>query len=106
MDDEEIEEGDGDEDSSRHYRVIHVFLFFLFLWQSLFRLSDAAISLMLMFMAKFLYYVGSCFGVEALQKLSEVFPRTLYRAKKCLGRLQERFARFVTCPKCTKRKTA
>ena len=101
MDDEEIE-GDGDEDSSRRHRVIHIFLYFLFLWQSLFRLSDAAISLMLMFMAKFLSYLGLCFGIEALQKLSEVFPCTLYRAKKCLGRLQERFSRFVTCPKCHK----
>ena len=101
MDDEEIE-GDGDEDSSRRHRVIHIFLHFLFLWQSLFRLSDAAISLMLMFMAKFLSYLGLCFGIEALQKLSEVFPCTLYRAKKCLGRLQERFSRFVTCPKCHK----
>ena len=93
MDDEEIE-GDGDEDSSRRHRVIHIFLYFLFLWQSLFRLSDAAISLMLMFMAKFLSYIGLCFGIEALQKLSEVFPSTLYHAKKCLGRLQECFFSF------------
>ena len=102
MDDEEIEEGDEDEDNSCRHRVIHIFLYFLFLWQSLLRLSDAAISLMLMLMAKFLSYLGLCFGIEALQKLSEIFLCTLYCAKKCLGRLQEQFSRFVTCPKCHK----
>lgn len=83
-------------------RVIHVFLLFIFLWQSLYRISDAAVSLVLKFMVKFLSLIGSCLGVEALYRLSQKFPHTLYRAKKFLGRLQERFVRYTSCPTCHK----
>lgn len=83
-------------------RVIHMFLLFIFLWQSLYRVSDAAVTLVLRFVVRFLSLNGSCLGVEALYRLSQKFPHTLYRAKKFLGRLQERFVRYVSCPTCHK----
>ena len=53
-------------------------------------------------MAKFFSLMGSYLNVDKLHHLAQVFPHTLYRAKKFVGRLHENFIRFVTCPSCHK----
>lgn len=77
-----------------------MFLLFTFLWQSLFRISDSAISLFLSFIVKFFSLAGVYLGLEKLNHLATEFPPTLYRAKKYLGRLHEKFVRYVTCRSC------
>lgn len=91
-----------DESGVQYRRVVHVLLLFLFLWQSLFRISDGAISLMLSFIMKFFLLAGTCLQLDALNKLGHAFPATLYRARKFLGRIQEQFKRYVSCPSCHK----
>lgn len=86
----------------QHRSVIHMFLLFLFLWRSLFSISDNAISLMLSFMTQFFLFLSTCLQLDSLGKLGRAFPNTLYRAKKFLGRIQERFVRYVSCPSCHK----
>lgn len=89
-------------EDSTYQRVVHVLLLFLFLWQSLFRISDSAIALMLSFLKKFFMLGGMYLGVNKLRQLADSFPHTLYRAKKYLGRLHESFIKIVTCPSCHK----
>ena len=86
----------------QYQNLIHVFLLFIFLWQSLFRISDRAISLLLSFLAKFFLLASTCLHLDLLNGLSRAFPYTLYRAKKILGRLHENFTRYVSCPLCHK----
>ena len=98
----EINSEENDEIDIQHRKIIHVFLLFLFLWQSLFRISDNAVSLVLSFMAKFFLLIGTCLQLNSLNDLGRIFPNTLYRAKKILGRIQERFKKYVSCPACHK----
>lgn len=98
----EINSEENDEIGIQYRKIIHVFLLFLFLWQSLFRISDNAVSLVLSFMAKFFLLIGTCLQLNSLNELGRIFPNTLYRAKKILGRIQERFKKYVSCPACHK----
>lgn len=75
--------------------IIHFFLLFLFLWQSLFRISDKAISLLLSFMANFFLLASTCLHSLALVELSPILCIVLRR-------LQENFTRYVSCPSCHK----
>ena len=100
VDDEPV--GEFEDGDRNHHQVIHIFLLFIFLWQSLFRISDGALSLMLAFMGKFFHLVSIYLRLDALCHMAQLFPKTLYRAKKTLGKLQENFIRFVSCPTCHK----
>lgn len=101
MDDDDLEfEVTNNESHGGHNKLIDVFLHFIFFWQSLFRVSDSAISLMLAFMAKFFDLAAACLTLEALHQTALLFPHTIYSARKHLGRLREQFMRFVVCPTC------
>lgn len=55
---------------------------------------------MLSFMSKFFSLASSYLSIEALNTLAKSFPRTLFRAKKHLDQLKDRFVRYVSCPLC------
>lgn len=95
-------EDEGEDSHVQHdqRKVIRVFLLFLFLWQSIFRVSDSAISLMLSFMVKFLSLAATCLKLDTLNNIASIFPLSLYPAKKFLGRQQDSFHKYVTCPSC------
>ena len=106
---ENYEDENSDEDDSQTRRdktglqhCIHVILLFLFMWQSVFKISASAISLMLLFFKTFFSLAARYLGVVKLQNLSNNFPHSLYRAKKFLGQLNENFTKFVACPRCHK----
>ena len=101
--DYEPENYDMEMDVPEHYnRVIRAFLLFLFFWQSLFRISDSAIGLMLSFLLKFFSLAGVWLNVDVLSDLAQKFPGTIFGAKKFLGRLKDQFVRYVVCPSCNK----
>lgn len=77
-----------------------MFLRFLFLWQSIFRISDAAISSLLSFMVKFLSIVARCLKVDNLFSIVSTFPQSLHRAKGFLSQLSDDFVKYVSCPSC------
>ena len=98
---------DEDEDQTRKDKTtlekcIHVILLFLFMWQSVFKISASAISMILLFFKYFFSLAARYLGVAQLQDLSNHFPHSLYRAKKFLGQLHENFTKFVACPRCHK----
>ena len=55
---------------------------------------------MLSFIVHFLRLASKCLKVEALAHLAKKFPQTLYKAKKYLGGIKEKFIRYVVCPSC------
>ena len=81
-------------------KLTRLYLMFLFLWQSLFRISDAGILMMLSFVKTFVGYCGKAFRLEKMQTLSNVLPSSLYQAKKFLGKLDDTFDRYVVCSAC------
>lgn len=93
-----VDEGNSIE--PRFKKIISVFLLFLFYWQSLFWVSDSAIGLMLSFIAKFLTIIANSFNLQPLVHIASSMPRTLYKSRKWLGKLKEKFIIFVVCPTC------
>ena len=57
---------------------------------------------MLSFLKRFLFLAGTYLQVPKLQNLADNLPHTIYRARKYLGQLKEKFVRFVVCPSCHK----
>ena len=100
VDEDDVDEGDDARIQSGEQKAIRAFLLFLFLWQSLSRVSDSAISLFLSFFAHFLRLVSEWLGINQLARLAAKFPRTLHLAKKEIGQLKEKFVRYVSCRSC------
>ena len=82
-------------------KVIRFFLMFIFLWQSLFKLSNTGVQVLLSFFARFLSLVAKIINVDKLNEFAKKLPKTLYLAKKFLGTGQDIFLQYVTCPKCS-----
>ena len=80
--------------------ITQVYLTFLFLWQTLFHISDSAITILLTFTIKFLSLTSRLLHLERLKVVVDSFPRSLYHARKFLGRLHEKFIRYSSCPTC------
>ena len=55
---------------------------------------------MLSFLKRFLFLAGTYLQVPKLQNLADNLPHTIYRARKYLGQLKEKFVRFVVSPSC------
>ena len=73
---------------------------FLFTWQTLFRVSDVGINVLLSFIATFLTLLVSVFGLRPLQEFVQHLPRTVRIARRYLGGNFDNFIKFVSCPKC------
>ena len=73
--------------------LLQLYTFFLFMFQSLFRLSDTA------FFSMFLRTVASSFpGLP--ESFLNSFPANLYQARKAIGFRNTSFRKFVCCPAC------
>ena len=71
---------------------------FLFLWQTLYKVSDHGILVRLQFFQLFLTMIANVAKVDVLVKFVQSLPQTLYLAKSYIG--QDEFEKFVACPKC------
>ena len=74
---EAVDENEGDDvvDS----KAIRLFLLFVFLWQSLFRISDSAITTFLSFFSYFFRLVSSWLKSDRLAQFSKKIPNTLHK---------------------------
>ena len=75
-------------------------LFFLLLWQSVFRLSNAAITSLLCFLKYFIGAVGNAFQCFQVVALSQQVPQTLSCAHSYVGIATNEFIEYVVCPSC------
>ena len=88
--------------SSHMARLTTFYLMFLFAWQTLFRVSDAGISILLGFFSKFKFthLLGVVLHIQVLKELAEQIPTNVRNAKKYIGTLSDTFHKYAACPKC------
>lgn len=79
--------------------LLQLYLFFLFMFQTLFRLSDNALDVLLRFLAMFFKSFGE--RVAPLpSSFVDALPSSIYSARKMAGSERDRFDRYVCCPGC------
>ena len=85
---------------SRTLRILRFYVMFLFMWQTLFRVSDAGMSLLFVYLAMLLVLVLSTVENPDVQDFIQILPRSCLAAKKLIGIAGVPFSKYVTCPKC------
>ena len=80
--------------------LLKVYIMFLFTWQSLFRVLDAGINVLLLFVVKLLHLLVSGFGVNNMNYFMDLFPRNVVAARKFIGQTSDTFSKYVSCPAC------
>ena len=61
-----------------HHKLVEAYLIFLFMWQTVFRVSDVGIGVLLAFVALFVLLLGKTFGLESLKSLGSSLPKSVY----------------------------
>ena len=80
-------------------KLLHHTFFFLLLWQSTFKISNAAISSMLRFFKHFFLSLGSILKIQSVGALLKYIPLT--RDGLCkLAKIDAVFEKLIVCPKC------
>lgn len=77
---------------------VQTILKLLFRWQSVFFVSDLALSFIVLLL-KSVFYLCS-FSSTFLDKLYRKFPSTVYQANNALHLKLDNFKKYVVCPKC------
>ena len=86
--------------TTSHCSLLRLYVMFIFMWQSTFRLSDAGTDVLFAFIASFLLIVSVKVGCEKLREFCQTLPRNTAAARKVTGQDKEPFERWVCCPKC------
>ena len=73
---------------------------FLFTWQSMFRVSDAGMNILFLFIAVILSLIVSSLPVENLERFIQLLPKNTAAAKKLIGNVSDLFSKYGSCPKC------
>ena len=93
----EVDTSLGPESSS--VRLIRVYVMFLFTWQSMFRVSDAGMNILFLFIAVILSLIVSFLPVENLERFIQLLPKNTAAAKKLIGNVQAVLSviRYIHC---------
>ena len=75
-------------------------LFFIFFWQSFFRVSETALKYLLRFLKYLIKVISITYQCPSLQSLSDEMPLTIRTAEKCLKLNENGVIQYVVCPKC------
>lgn len=78
--------------------IIHWMLIFLCLWSSFCSLSDNAFEMLLVFLRAVFDCMGTIFPLAA--SFAVPFPKSVHLLRKQLGLEQDKFIKYVVCPKC------
>ena len=98
-DDEDI----ADEQQVEHSMPIfvHILACFLLLWQTFFHVSDAGISMLIVFLHHFFRIVAQADGCSmVLKQFANYWPKTIAALNKAFGIKKDDFTEFVVCPTC------
>lgn len=85
-------------DDLRISRFLQLYVFFLFMFQSLFRLSDTALNVLLSFLALFCKAVSQ--KLTTISQLLTRLPKNLHAARQLIHLRRDPFQKFVCCPAC------
>ena len=81
--------------------LIYWLLLFLLSWQCGFSLSDSAVDMLLKFLSRYFWAIGTFDENGAMAKVAKCMPNTFYKLKKLLGVMNnDDFVKYVVCPKC------
>ena len=80
--------------------LIWQFLFFLFYWQAIYKVSNAAMKCMLKFPKYFILILGKTFQSHLIEEFSKQIPNTTNDAYACTGICCNTFIEYVVCPSC------
>ena len=86
--------------SSAFPKPILQLFFFLLVWQATFKISNAAISILLKFLKYFLAALSNAFQSFQISSLSGYIPITRYSLRKALLLDKVEFTKFIVCPNC------
>ena len=100
FDDDETEITKG-EINSKFDSLIKMFLNFIFLWQSSFRVSDVGIDLLLKFLSLFMVTLAIICPINSLRELASQLPKSVSAGRKIIGTNADIFTKFVCCRACT-----
>lgn len=81
--------------------LVYWLLLFLFSWQCGFSVSDSAVEMLLKFLSRFFWVLGTFDENSAMALVAKCLPNSLYKLRKHLGLLnKDDFLKYVVCPKC------
>ena len=81
--------------------LVYWLLLFLFSWQCGFSVTDSALEMLLKFLSRFFWVLGTFDENSAMALIAKCFPNSLYKLRKHLGLLnKDDFVKYVVCPKC------
>ena len=96
-------EGNGsDQSRSEHPEDVLMKLLAMMLlsWQSTFKISDNAITSLLLCIKHFMWIVGNVLCANSLTAFASIIPKTLFSLRKWSGIVRDNFLQYVVCPKC------
>ena len=99
-DEEEIDHSGSDQSTAATSQPVWQLVYFLLMWQSLFRISNAALTVLFKFLKLFVSLFGHAFAHDA-HNFEGQMPNTLQNAHGLLWKSKkDEFVTFVVCPKC------
>ena len=79
---------------------IKLYIFFLFMFQSSFHISDAAIDALLLFLSMFLSLLSTNCNSKHLEEIVAEMPQSTKAAKSYVSRKKSEFEQYSCCSKC------
>lgn len=83
---------------SSYTPLLRLYLFFLFMFQSIFHLSDNALDILLKFLSMFFKTLAKVASLP--ESFLKLLPSTTYSARKLTDNKRDQFVRYVSCPDC------
>ena len=80
--------------------AMRLYVFFLFMFQSLFRLSDTALNILFSFLALFFRMLAQKIDYNDVVIFLKNLPCNLHAARKLIGAPRDPFRKYVCCPTC------
>ena len=75
-------------------------VYFLLMFQTLFRLSDNALSVLFAFIRLFHKRLAIVIGSDKVVRFAEMLPQDIKSARICVSANRDNFTKYVCCPKC------
>ena len=80
--------------------IVKLYIFFLLMFQSTFRISDTALTVLLSFLFTFLQLLAKHYHIEKLHSFCDQLPKTTNAARKLIGDGRNDFEKYACCPSC------
>ena len=81
-------------------RVLHGLSLFLTKFQLVFKISERAMSALLLFLCSIFTYLSAIIKHPLLTELCQILPKTMWSVKKKIGVHSEGIIDYAVCPKC------